>query len=136
MKGDNAAALDTYMEALEFSPENPDILTTIGLLYMQSGDNLSAFQHVGTALSIDPKNDKAILAAGSIIQDNNDTDVALVKYRKLTSKYQLLHVALVLCVHQCICMCLYDSSLGALYCPAYSNRCCCYLIAGFISIME
>ena len=36
---------------------------------------------LGNSLTYDPKNAKTILAAGSIIQDNQDMDVALVKYR-------------------------------------------------------
>ena len=28
-------AIDVYKRAVEFAPENPDLLTTLGLLYMQ-----------------------------------------------------------------------------------------------------
>ena len=31
-----------YLEALEFSPENPEVLTTIGLLYLRLGENYRA----------------------------------------------------------------------------------------------
>ena len=75
------AAIDVYLEALEFSPENPNILTTLGLLYLRLGENYRAFDFLGNALTHDPKNSKTILAAGSIIQDHSDMDVALVKYR-------------------------------------------------------
>jgi len=75
------AAVDVYLEALEFSPENPDLLTTVGLLYLRLGENVKAFEYLGNSLTYDPKNAKTILAAGSIIQDHNDMDVALVKYR-------------------------------------------------------
>mmetsp|Transcript_2192 Transcript_2192/g.5096 ORF Transcript_2192/g.5096 Transcript_2192/m.5096 type:complete len:413 (-) Transcript_2192:142-1380(-) len=74
-------AVDTYLEALEFSPENPEMLTTIGLLYLRMGENYKAFDFLGNSLTHDPKNPKTILAAGSIIQDHSDMDVALVKYR-------------------------------------------------------
>jgi len=74
-------AIDVYLEALEFSPENPDILTTIGLLYLRLGENYRAFDFLGNSLTHDPKNPKTILAAGSIIQDHSDMDVALIKYR-------------------------------------------------------
>merc|ERR1712112_266337 len=40
-----------------------------------------AFDYLGNALTQDPKNSKTILAAGSIIQDHSDMDVALMKYR-------------------------------------------------------
>ena len=75
------AAIEIYLEALEFSPENPEILTTVGLLYLRLGQNSRAFDFLGNSLTHDPKNPKAILAAGSIIQDHNDMDVALMKYR-------------------------------------------------------
>lgn len=75
------AAIEVYLEALEFSPENPEILTTVGLLYLRLGQNYRAFDFLGNSLTHDPKNPKSILAAGSIIQDHNDMDVALIKYR-------------------------------------------------------
>eukprot|EP00898_Chlorokybus_atmophyticus_P002464 jgi/Chlat1/3218/Chrsp22S03499 len=74
-------AIEMYVEALECSPENPDILTTIGLLYLRLGENYRAFDFLGNSLTHDPRNSKTILAAGSIIQDHSDMDVALVKYR-------------------------------------------------------
>jgi Bardet-Biedl syndrome 4 protein len=74
-------AIDTYVEALEFSPENPELLTTVGLLFLRMGENNKAFDYLGNALTIDPRNPKTILAAGSIMQDNSDWDVALSKYR-------------------------------------------------------
>ena len=74
-------AIEVYLEALEFSPENPEVLTTIGLLYLRLGENYRAFDFLGNSLTHDPKNPKTILAAGSIIQDHSDMDVALIKYR-------------------------------------------------------
>ena len=61
-------AIDVYVEALEFSPENPELLTTVGLLYLRLGENYKAFDFLGNSLTHDPKNPKTILAAGSIIQ--------------------------------------------------------------------
>uniref|UniRef100_A0A7S1QZ06 Bardet-Biedl syndrome 4 protein homolog n=1 Tax=Neobodo designis TaxID=312471 RepID=A0A7S1QZ06_NEODS len=74
-------AIDTYVEALEFSPENPELLTTVGLLFLRMGENKKAFDYLGSALTVDPRNPKTILAAGSIMQDDSDWDVALSKYR-------------------------------------------------------
>jgi len=74
-------AIDVYLEALEFSPESPELLTTVGLLYLRLGENYKAFDFLGNSLTHDPRNAKTILAAGSIIQDHSDMDVALVKYR-------------------------------------------------------
>lgn len=81
LQEDYKAAIEVYLEALEFSPENAEILTTVGLLYLRLGENYRAFDFLGNSLTHNPKNAKSILAAGSIIQDHNDMDVALVKYR-------------------------------------------------------
>jgi Bardet-Biedl syndrome 4 protein len=74
-------AIEIYLEALEFSPENPEILTTVGLMYLRIGENFKAFDYLGNSLTLDPRDPKTILAAGSIIQDHQDFDVALSKYR-------------------------------------------------------
>jgi Bardet-Biedl syndrome 4 protein len=74
-------AIEVYLEGLDFSPENPEILTTIGLLYIRAGENFQAFQFLGNSLTHDPENPKTILATGSIIQDKSDHDAALQKYR-------------------------------------------------------
>ena len=63
------------------NPEDPDLLTTLGLLHLQVGQVKRAFERLGSALTFDPTNAKAILAAGSMIQDHGDYDVALSKYR-------------------------------------------------------
>eukprot|EP00921_Rhytidocystis_pertsovi_P022628 GHVQ01036124.1.p1 GENE.GHVQ01036124.1~~GHVQ01036124.1.p1 ORF type:complete len:465 (-),score=67.95 GHVQ01036124.1:370-1764(-) len=80
-QGNYVAAVDTYTEALEFSLDNAQILTELGVTYLRMGDTLRAFASLGSALTADPRNAKAILAAASIIQDHDDMDVALVKYR-------------------------------------------------------
>jgi len=79
-------AIDIYLEALDFSPENPELLSTVGLLYLRVGDNLKAFDYLGNSLSHDPTNAKTILATGSIIQDHGEMDVALSKYRIAAKK--------------------------------------------------
>lgn len=67
MEGDVHMAIDVYKRAVEFAPENTDLLTTLGLLYMQVGQFQKAFEHLGNALTYDPSNVKAILAAGCMI---------------------------------------------------------------------
>lgn len=76
-----AEAIEVFLEALDFSPGNAELLTTVGLLYLRCDDNLKAFDFLGNSLTHDPRSPKTILAAGSIIQDHGDMDVALVKYR-------------------------------------------------------
>jgi Bardet-Biedl syndrome 4 protein len=74
-------AVDVYLEALDYSPDNAELLTTVGLLYLRLSENFKAFEFLGNSLTHDPRNPKTILAAGSIIQDHNEMDVALMKYR-------------------------------------------------------
>lgn len=56
-------------------------LRAAGLLYLRVGDTRQAFDFLGSSLAHDPRNSKSILAAGSIIQEANDMDVALNKVR-------------------------------------------------------
>ena len=62
------AAVAVCLEALQFSPDNAEVLTTIGLLYLRMGENLKAFDFLGNSLSNDPRSVKTILAAASVIQ--------------------------------------------------------------------
>ncbi|XP_054581048.1 Bardet-Biedl syndrome 4 protein isoform X6 [Eptesicus fuscus] len=62
LAGELDKAIEIYKKAVEFSPENTELLTTLGLLYLQ-----------------------AILAAGSMMQTHGDFDVALTKYRVVAS---------------------------------------------------
>ena len=80
------AAVDVYLEALESSPESPELLTTIGLLYLRMNQQQHAFHYLGTSLTVDQKNMKTLLATGSIIQDRGDHDAALLKYRVISAQ--------------------------------------------------
>ncbi|XP_008335286.2 BBSome complex member BBS4 isoform X2 [Cynoglossus semilaevis] len=81
LTGDTDKAIDVYKRAVENFPENTELLTTLGLLYLQLGKYQKAFEHLGNALTYDPNNYKAILAAGSMMQTHGDFDVAMNKYR-------------------------------------------------------
>ncbi|NXH66966.1 BBS4 protein, partial [Hydrobates tethys] len=85
LEGEMDKAIEVYKKAVEFSPENTDLLTTLGLLYLQLGDYQKAFEHLGNALTYDPGNYKATLAAGSMMQAHGDFDVALSKYKVVAS---------------------------------------------------
>ncbi|XP_015413960.1 PREDICTED: Bardet-Biedl syndrome 4 protein isoform X3 [Myotis davidii] len=60
LAGDLDKAIEIYKKAVEFSPENTELLTTLGLLYLQVGIYQKAFEHLGKALTYDPVNYKAI----------------------------------------------------------------------------
>lgn len=74
-------AVDLYLEALEFSPESVDLMTTLGLLFLHVGDTSKAVMHLGNALTLDPRCARAIMGMGSVMQDSSEFDVALNKYR-------------------------------------------------------
>ncbi|KAL2300508.1 hypothetical protein Nmel_013390 [Mimus melanotis] len=99
LEGEIDKAIEIYKKAVEFSPENIDLLTSLGLLYLQTGDYQKAFEHLGNVLTHDPGNYKGVgcvwravsgsllsrpqatLAAGSMMQAHGDFDVALSKYK-------------------------------------------------------
>jgi len=74
-------ALDTYSEALEFTPDSPQILEQIGLCQLKLGNDFKAFEAFGNAMTHDPRQCGSILAACSMLQEKDDIDVALIKYR-------------------------------------------------------
>jgi Bardet-Biedl syndrome 4 protein len=43
IKQDYKTAIEVYLEGLDFSPENAEILTQIGMLYIRMGENFQAF---------------------------------------------------------------------------------------------
>ncbi|EPY35947.1 Bardet-Biedl syndrome 4 protein like protein (BBS4-like protein 4) [Angomonas deanei] len=60
---------------------NAEALSLQGRLYLRLGDGANAFHCLGQCLTLDPVNPRALIAAGSLIQDNGEFDVALRKYR-------------------------------------------------------
>ncbi|KFM58139.1 Bardet-Biedl syndrome 4 protein, partial [Stegodyphus mimosarum] len=86
LEGDIKAAISTLRKAVEYSPENPDLAAKLGILYLQHGMYQKAFEKLGTAMTFDSSCVPAILAAGSIIQNHSDFDVALTKYRIAVAK--------------------------------------------------
>uniref|UniRef100_A0A915J187 Uncharacterized protein n=1 Tax=Romanomermis culicivorax TaxID=13658 RepID=A0A915J187_ROMCU len=80
-ENDVTGAIDCYKKIVEMSPENPDHLSALGLLYLRTDSEQQAFELIGRALGFDPNHVGAILAAGSMIQKHGDNDVALNKYR-------------------------------------------------------
>lgn len=74
-------AIEVLTKAVEIFPENPDLLTSLGLLYMEMGHFQKACESLGNAMTFDPTHVKAIVAAGSMMQRHGDYDVALTKYR-------------------------------------------------------
>lgn len=86
LEGDIKAAISTFRKAVEHSPENPELATKLGLLYLQCGMYQKAFEKLGTAMAFNATCIPAILAAGSIMQNHSDYEVALSKYRIAVAK--------------------------------------------------
>eukprot|EP00731_Ephydatia_muelleri_P026396 Em0018g496a len=74
-------AVEVFKKAVKHNPEDPELLSTLGLLYLQTNSTEKAFECLGSALTYDPGNGKAILAAGAMMQQHGDFDVALSKYK-------------------------------------------------------
>ena len=54
-------AIDVYTEALEFTPDDPELLFRVGLCHAKEGDSFKAFECLGNALAHDPRSSAAIL---------------------------------------------------------------------------
>ncbi|XP_047000094.1 Bardet-Biedl syndrome 4 protein isoform X2 [Schistocerca americana] len=86
LENDIGAAVNVYNAACSIYPENSDLATTLGLLYMKLREYQKAFEKLGSALAHNPSSAKALLAMGSIMQDHKDCEVALSKY-KIATQY-------------------------------------------------
>ncbi|XP_002161548.2 Bardet-Biedl syndrome 4 protein [Hydra vulgaris] len=80
-ENDIDGALHVFLKAQEFSPESPEIMTTLGLLYLKMNEPAKAFDKFGSALVHDPCNVDAVLGIGAMIQQKDDFDVAQTKYK-------------------------------------------------------
>ena len=67
--------------AFSENPESIEAATELGLLYLKIGDVQQAFQQFGTALAHSPNCTKAILPIAYVIQNHQEYDVALSKYK-------------------------------------------------------
>lgn len=81
LQGDLKGAIEVFLEALDNTPDNPELMTSIALLQLRLGESAPAYEKLMTSLRLDPRDGRTILAAGSVLQDHNDPDQALLKYR-------------------------------------------------------
>uniref|UniRef100_A0A8C0XIQ5 BBSome complex member BBS4 n=1 Tax=Castor canadensis TaxID=51338 RepID=A0A8C0XIQ5_CASCN len=82
MYGGGVGVAGISLRVTVFSPENTELLTTLGLLYLQ-GNIFKCCTLLGPTGSLTSPVPcfQAILAAGSMMQTHGDFDVALTKYR-------------------------------------------------------
>jgi tetratricopeptide (TPR) repeat protein len=85
-----SAAIDNYGEALQQSPESPELLTALGLLLLRAGDSQRAFDQLGASLLHEPRGARAILAAGSIIQVQRGPPRGVGGQRSIVQNWGLL----------------------------------------------
>lgn len=81
LENDIQGAIGIFNAALDWYPDSCELATSLGLLYMKTGQYQRAFEKLGSALAHDPMCTKALLAAGSMMQNHKDFDVALSKYK-------------------------------------------------------
>ena len=85
-QNDVPGTVESLKRALECAPENCELLTQLGAVYMDAGQFSKAFECFGTALSFDPTHADAILGAASMMQQHGDYNVALTKYRVVAER--------------------------------------------------
>ncbi|KAJ6644549.1 Bardet-Biedl syndrome 4 protein like, partial [Pseudolycoriella hygida] len=78
-------AIEMLELSLQITPENVDVLTEIGILYLKVNDTKSAFDKLFDATNLDERCTKAIMALGAIQQSKNDIDGALNKYKLINT---------------------------------------------------
>ncbi|KAF5400914.1 Bardet-Biedl syndrome 4 protein [Paragonimus heterotremus] len=80
-RGDYIGAVEILKQAISLNPENPELMTNLGLLYMKLGEEARAFEQLGSALTFQPNHFSALIAASTILLVHKDPDGALSKYR-------------------------------------------------------
>eukprot|EP00696_Hemimastix_kukwesjijk_P017136 gnl/Hemi2/5715_TR1968_c0_g1_i1.p1 gnl/Hemi2/5715_TR1968_c0_g1~~gnl/Hemi2/5715_TR1968_c0_g1_i1.p1 ORF type:complete len:417 (+),score=105.78 gnl/Hemi2/5715_TR1968_c0_g1_i1:80-1330(+) len=81
LKNDYKKAIETYKTALQFSPENAEILNNLGILCRRHSEQSQAANYFQSAFGISPSDPKIILASGSMYQVQGDTTKAIGRYR-------------------------------------------------------
>lgn len=75
------SCISKYKEALNINSENPELCTSIGMIYLKEGYVDEAYKYFTQAIKIDPYHSNALLALGSINQDKGELEQALGKYK-------------------------------------------------------
>ncbi|XP_055837084.1 Bardet-Biedl syndrome 4 protein homolog [Episyrphus balteatus] len=81
---DYSKAIEILEMSLLISPENTEILTEIGVLYLKINETEKAYEKLLEVTNIDSNSSKGLLAFGAILQSRNDVEGALGKYNQIT----------------------------------------------------
>ncbi|XP_036344467.1 Bardet-Biedl syndrome 4 protein homolog [Rhagoletis pomonella] len=82
---DYSKAIEVLENCLLLSPENIEVLTEIGVLYLKINETQKAFDRLSEVINLDKKCSKGLLAYGAILQSRNDIDGALGKYQEIAA---------------------------------------------------
>jgi len=76
-KGDLRVAISTYLNAAALAPEQPLIMTGLGMAYLKADDLNSARHHLSRAVSLDPRYYQSRVGLGYIYLEEGRTDLAV-----------------------------------------------------------
>lgn len=74
-------AIEKFQDALNFSVEDPELLTEIGALYLKIGNTEDAFDYFCRAMKKDSSFSNALMGVASIHQDKFKYEQALISYK-------------------------------------------------------
>ena len=77
-------AINAYNEALKFSPDNCELLTSIGILLVKLGSNEEALENFNKVAKIDNMFSDAMLGIATLNQEEENYEAAMLAYRLTT----------------------------------------------------
>lgn len=80
--GDLAGAIKTYLEAATADPDQPKILTALGLAYLQTGDDRTARMHLERALSLGAESSRVRMGLGYAALQRADYQEAVAQLER------------------------------------------------------
>lgn len=74
-------AIEKFLDALNFSPDDPDLLTQIGALHLKMGNTEDAYNFFTKAMNNDSSFSNALMGVASIHQEKFEYERALISYK-------------------------------------------------------
>jgi len=81
-KGDLRGAISTYLNAAALAPDQPLIMTGLGMAYLKAEDLKSARIHLARAVSLDPNYYQSHMGLGYIYLEEGRTDLAVTNLQQ------------------------------------------------------
>jgi cytochrome c-type biogenesis protein CcmH/NrfG len=77
-------AIDAYETSLKYKPDNPDVLTDLGVMYRRSGNPEKAVEKFDAAMAVDPKHQVSRFNKGIVLIHNlKDLDGGIAAWEAL-----------------------------------------------------